>query len=79
MQSCESTDRNHIKGQTLQGEPAQDDEALWFRRVGKCGDCAAKVYVLIRGGLSSGQALISARGYRYPKVPAFPGMVHAWR
>jgi hypothetical protein len=51
LQSCESTDRNHIKGRALRGESAQDDKALWFRRHGKCGGCAAKVHVIIRGDL----------------------------
>ena len=49
-QTCEPTDRNRIEG-SAPGELAQHNEARRFRGQGKCGGCARKVHVLIRGDL----------------------------
>ena len=50
-QTCEATNRNRIQGRSGQASaPASTKPSSSIRR-GKCGACAGKVHVLIRGDL----------------------------
>ena len=51
VQTCETTNRNHIEGLEGRGELAQDSKAHRFDAYGKCGVCAQKVCVLTWGDL----------------------------
>ena len=51
VQKCEPTDRNRIERLSSQGELARHNKTVGLRGQGKCGGCARKVHVLIRGGL----------------------------
>ena len=51
MQTCETTNRNHIEGLEGRGELALDSEAHRFDAQGKWGVCARRVRVLTWGDL----------------------------
>ena len=51
MQTCETTNRNHIEGLEGRGKLAQDSKAHRFGAQGKWGVCARRVRVLTWGDL----------------------------
>ena len=53
MQTCETTNRNHIEGLEGRGKLAQDSKAHRFGAQGKWGVCARRVRVLTWGDLRS--------------------------